>query len=463
MDKILPALFAETFANIEDKEKAKQLAIDILSQYPEAVAAFEKSYLEATVGNISFRDRLPEKQGQGPLTERIVSELLGQTRYVEWDGKELSTGSWPDPGQIVSKEEVESLPEEERPQLTGHMSIRDINQPSWPTLMDLYRMWMLERDDTEKKKLCWHMFRQGLDILDMDQVIYAMLGMNRNSMSNWLPPLVKAVQKHDFFMVPKTRICLVPIDIMQMSRQEYSSLRPATLSVIDQWAYRAFNLRDDGDYFIRTGTYSSKFDFRNARVHDPKEVRETGEYLLYLQNYATTLAGPLHQPVIYGTSTTNEWVVREFIPDVENNPCIYHGMPLRTEYRFFVDLDDDDIIGVTPYWEPNIMKKRLGYEEDADHSDMKHDFVIYSWHERKLSEDYRKHIGKLFVNLRKLLPDLNLTGQWSLDVMQNGDNFWIIDMGLAQDSALWECVPKDRHKFFPENWLPIDERISPFA
>lgn len=458
----LPALFAGTFAKIEDRDAARQLVIDILSENPEALAAFEEAYEKATAENISFRERLPEKPAPGSLSDRIVSELLGQTKYIEWDGKELSRGSFPDPGQIVSREEVENLPEDERPQLTGYMSVRDIRQPSWPAVLDFYRMWMLEKDDMEKKRLCWHKFRQGLDLLDMDQVLYAMLGMNRNSMSNWLPPLVEGIQKQDFFRVPRTRICLVPVDIMQMSRQEYSSLRPATLAIIDQWAYRAFSLRDDGDYFIRTGTYSSKFDFRNARVHDPKEIRELGEYLLYLQNYATTLAGSLHNPVIYGTSTTNEWAVREFIEDAENNPCIYHGMPLRAEYRFFVDLDDDDIIGSTPYWEPRVMKKRLGYEEDADHPDMKHDFVIYSLHEPTLAERYRKNIGKLYVNVRKLLPDISLSGQWSLDIMQNGDDFWIIDMGLAQDSALSECVPRDRRKTIPENWLPLGEESGRF-
>ena len=46
----------------------------------------------------------------------------------------------------------------------------------------------------------------------------------------------------------------------------------------------------------------------------------------------------------------------------------------------------------------------------------------------------------------KLLPFLDLRGQWSIDVMQNGEDFWIIDMALAKDSALLSCVPKDKIK-----------------
>ena len=38
--------------------------------------------------------------------------------------------------------------------------------------------------------------------------------------------------------------------------------------------------------------------------------------------------------------------------------------------------------------------------------------------------------------------------------MQNGSDFYIIDMALAKDSALKECVPEDRIKLQEENWMP---------
>ena len=61
---------------------------------------------------------------------------------------------------------------------------------------------------------------------------------------------------------------------------------------------------------------------------------------------------------------------------------------------------------------------------------------------------------KAVKNLEKMLPDVNLGGQWSIDIMQNGDDFWIIDMGLAVDSALVNCVPKNKLKPKVENWIP---------
>lgn len=54
----------------------------------------------------------------------------------------------------------------------------------------------------------------------------------------------------------------------------------------------------------------------------------------------------------------------------------------------------------------------------------------------------------------------NLTGQWSLDIMQNGDDFWLIDMATADCSALNDCIPKEKLNKVPENWIPDFERLK---
>ncbi len=43
----------------------------------------------------------------------------------------------------------------------------------------------------------------------------------------------------------------------------------------------------------------------------------------------------------------------------------------------------------------------------------------------------------------------------SVDIMQNGDDFYIIDMALSATSALSECVPPGLLKPLKENWLPV--------
>lgn len=154
--------------------------------------------------------------------------------------------------------------------------------------------------------------------------------------------------------------------------------------------------------------------------------------LLFIHYQALQMASPLSKPCIYGVSTTNEWVVREFIPDTEGNPCIYKGLPLHTEYRVFVDCDTRRVIGATPYWEPDTMKKRFGHSSDSDSPHQIHDYVVYLAHEATLMDRYNNNIQTVLAHIEnEVLPNLNLNRQWSIDIMQNGDDFCLTDIALA--------------------------------
>lgn len=184
-------------------------------------------------------------------------------------------------------------------------------------------------------------------------------------------------------------------------------------------------------------------------------MQELGEYLLYIHYQALQLASPLCTPCMYGVSTTNEWVVREFIPDKEGNPCIYEGLPLHTEYRVFVDCDSKEVLGVAPYWEPETMKQRFGHQEDANDPQKVHDYIIYTAHEETLMGRFEENKDQVVSHIKDVLLGLNLTGQWSIDVMQNGDEFWIIDMAVAESSYFYDgYVPKELRRPVSENWVP---------
>ena len=304
------------------------------------------------------------------------------------------------------------------------------------------------------------MFRQGLDILDLDGITYEIIGTNPNSMGFWFPALVEAEKnlmerdRQCFFKIPSTKVVKVPITLLQLTRNDYMNLAQTTLNIVNKWAYKAFSLNEKQDYFIKTGTYSSKFDFRNAKVVGAKEVKELGEYLLFIHHQALMMAGPLTQPSIYGVSTTNEWVVREYIDDLEGNPTIYKGLPLHTEYRIFVDCDTDEVIGISPYWEPETMKNRFSNGSDTDSPHMMHDYIIYKAHEKTLMSRYEQNKNKIVEEVSKLVKELDLSGQWSLDIMQNGEDFWIIDMAIAENSAFYSCVPVVKRRKSKENWIP---------
>lgn len=471
-------------ASLSDSIKAAGLSRDeaarMLGTDPALLAEFEQAYTRhmATSGvsdnlfKISAKE-MKDMVGGGKesvnkeLRDRIVNELLEQTEVLYFNGQEFTIERFADTKAdsdcalaTVTSEEVRQMPEPLRPQFTGHLMCRDMgDEPSYPALLATYRRY-LEETDPKKKKMFYGQFRQGLDILDLDAVTYEIIGTNPNSIGNWLPQIGIAAVKEGFFKIPKTRVVKVPLSLLQMTRKEYATLTAATLDIVDEWARKAFDLKPDGDYFIKTGTYSSKFDFRNAHVTTSQEIADLGQYLLFIHYQALCYAhydlSGRNQPVIYGMSTTNEWAVREFIPSA-SNAAIYHGMPLRTEYRIFVDFDTRQVIGKSPYWEPQTMKHRFEQMSDAQEADQLHDSIIYRMAEPQLMETYHSNVEEVCRHVQGLLPDAadaGLTGQWSIDIMQEEDDFYLIDMAVAETSAFYDCVPNKLRMPRTENWLP---------
>ena len=397
------------------------------------------------------------------LVDKIVKELISTTNIYKYSRSNfenettnvivMERNDLPKE-EMVTYEEICSFPQDVRPQLTATLQKRDMSgPPSYIALMDMYDR-MTKSKKLEQKKGFYNRFRQGMDILDLDPVLYEMLGTNPNAMGYWLPKMVETIDNQGFFKIPNTTIIKVPMNMLQLTRCEYMTLSQTTFDIVNKFCKKVFDLDENKDYFIKTGTYSSKFDFRNAKVSGAKEVNELGEYLLFIHFQANQMASPISSPCIYGVSTTNEWVVREFIEDKEKNPCIYKGLPLHTEYRVFVDFDEDKVIGINPYWDPNVMKQRFGHEEDKDSPHQIHDYIIYCSHEETLMKRYEENKDKIIEMVEEFLPNVELSGQWSIDIMQNGEDFWFIDMALAQNSALVECVPKHLRKDIEENWLP---------
>lgn len=465
--------FAEGKNGISPTLSADKIA-ELLHTNPGVIQEFEKAYNEKALDlgpsdnffDVNSRQAATEKSAENHeyddetmeavdnLVKRIVDELLSQTEAYVFDGNLASVRkplALPEGSSKVTNEEVKALPMGLRPELTGNHMKRDIGDPSYQPLLFYYKK-MQEASNSKMRKTAYEQFRVGLDILDLDELTYRIIGTNCNSMGRWLPQLVEACRGQEFFKIPATTVVKVPMTLLQLTRQEYGALSPTTLRIVDEWAYKAFALDDEKEYFIKTGTYSSKFDFRNAHVHGAKEVQELGEYLLYIHYQALCMAHFTVKPhPIYGVSTTNEWVVRKFISDKENNPSIYHGLPLHTEYRVFVDCDWDEVIGISPYWEPNTMLNAFASEDNIH---KKHDYVVYKAHEETLMKRYEDNKDLVISHTKDILPNLGLSGQWSLDVMQNGDEFWLIDMARAENSAFYDCVPKELRKPSREDWMP---------
>lgn len=435
-----------------DKDEIARL----LEVNPEVLAHFENLYQSTLMEDDKEQDNFFKMNAKQVAKERKLSnpsendEFVNQTisrivheLLISSDHKLASIEH--NDVENLSIEELNQIPLKIRPQLTGNLIQKDIGGSSYGALLELYGKWK-ETEDI----MYYHLFRQGLDILDLDMITYSIIGTNPNSMGFWFPAVCSATES-TFLKIPETRIIKVPLPILQLTRLDYRELNRTTLDIVNKYCMEIFDLDVNKKYFIKTGTYSSKFDFRNALVQGEQEVRELGEYLLFIHHQAIQMASPLSSPSIYGVSTTNEWVVREFIEDVEDNPTIYKGLPLRTEYRFFVDLDNKEMLGVSPYWREDVMKKSFSNSDDRH---KKHDYVIYKMHEKKLYKRYNENVDKLTKEVEKLISNMDLPGQWSIDIMQNGEDFYIIDMALASQSALNDCVNPSKLRLPIENWLP---------
>lgn len=453
----LQSMFGKSQTN--KKELTKEEIATLLQTSPETLAQFENAYWEAQqeldISNDNFfqtNSRIMSKKLKGEfkdiseldiLIETIVEELLVEAGLLD---KQLLLP--------INRSVLESFPKKLRPQLSGKYMQRDLGEQETYSVVLYYYQEYIKETDPSKKFSHYMRFLQGLDLLDLDTITYEILGMNINSIEHWFPKLEKAILKQDFFKVPITKFVKVPLTILQLTRLDYLSLTPTTLKIVDEFCMRAFDLDTSKDYFIKTGTYSSKFDFRNAKVSGSEEVKEIGQYLLFIHHQALQMASMLNNVSIPGVSTTNTWCVREFIPDVENNPCIYKGMPLHTEYRFFVDLDTKDVLGVSPYWREDVMKANLSEGKRASDPDKIHDYIIYTAHEPVLYQRYKDNVGRLQEEISKLLTNIELKGQWSIDVMQNGSDFYIIDMALANQSALNDVVSSELLKEQQIDWIP---------
>ena len=454
------------------KPISKEKAAQILKTSPEALEAFENSYSRIEDYEIdNFFDLNSRKAKEiresnikevGVYDERklseiindIVEELKSETLVWEYDGNShgVNKVNYLPKETAISNKDLSQFPIEVRPELAGNLIKKDIKEPSYLMLVFYYNKMMNERNASKAKEY-YDLFRQGLDILDFDPVMYEIVGMNKNSMGYWLPKIIDDITLDGFFKVPKTTIIKVPLPIIQLTRCDYMTLTKSTLEIVDKFVYDVCKLDENKTYFIKTGTYSSKFDFRNARVEGKKEVRELGEYLLFIHFQANQMASPLSQPSIYGASTTNEWVVREFIEDRENNMTIYHGLPLRTEYRVFVDFDSKEVLGINPYWDKEVMNRRFNNPRNND--DL-HDYVTFNANVDRMMHRYNENRDKVIKYIKKFLArNESMSGQWSMDILQNGNDFWFIDMADAMGSALSNCVPEGKLRRNKEEWIPL--------
>lgn len=135
------------------------------------------------------------------LIDRIVTELLSETTFFKYEDGTVSYGDFgiPFPEHPVTKEEILSLPESLRPQLSGTLLKKELNGDSYLGILSIYKEYLKEKNP-QKKKMTYDIFRQGLEIQDLDPITYQIIAKNKNSIGHWFPELTEAVKTQDFFI-----------------------------------------------------------------------------------------------------------------------------------------------------------------------------------------------------------------------------------------------------------------------
>ena len=314
----------------------------------------------------------------------------------------------------------------------GKFSFQEAGTPD--ELDNLYAM--LEEKAKADPKLHGLISRMK-SINGLTENVYREFLENENSISNWIQPIEKAVKDNAFFKSPKTQVLTLPIELASYLRHEWSDVNQMSRDLFNEIIFSQFDLEDGKTYFIKTGTFSSKFEFHNARCTEPREM---GDYFHVIHNFAQ----------LVGAAHSNDLVVREYIEDVEDNPTIYNGMPLRTEFSAFVDFDTNTVEGVVPYWHPIVMNRYLSqHAHEADDPKHMHNYMTYMSHQDKLNDEFNDHQATIGRELESILPTIELSGRYSVDVMKNGEDFYIIDLALTDNSALSEFIVD--FKYRPHN------------
>lgn len=247
-------------------------------------------------------------------------------------------------------------------------------------------------------------------------------------MSKWLPAIMPTEGETRRLRIPKTAIVQVPDDICQCFFME----RPGDKEQIIQFAKdrimpKAKEAKIYPGIFMKNGGFSDKYQF-NLCTPGPDEV-----------SMAMNLISMNYDVICFDADGITEVCVRELIPhNTKTTPCIYHGMPLRPEFRVFYDFDRHQPLYVVNYWD-------WDYCHDAICRDCT-DKIVYEAHYPKLLDQYNKYkesVVKMVAADMKSVSNLN--GIWSIDVMlcepqehqKNYEGFWLIDMAVGYRSAYW--------------------------
>lgn len=238
---------------------------------------------------------------------------------------------------------------------------------------------------------------------------------NLENMSYWFPKISSSTTAQlSYLKLPKTKIVTLNFDWFKWLRSDsYTNEKIQAFNEYLKHELDGFK-ENNISIFMKTGVFSNKFDFNNVIINNSEQIGEK-----FLNMYYSSM--------LVGADMTAEVVLREMIEDAEDRRKIYNGMPLHTEFRVFYDFDSKKCIGVTNYWHPELMIKNLRGV----------DLESFLYEKDNLVKDFEQYKNEITNQVGIFMSGVSdLSGKWSVDIMKNGQDFWLIDMARMQFSAL---------------------------
>lgn len=174
-------------------------------------------------------------------------------------------------------------------------------------------------------------------------------------------------------------------------------------------------------YNIKNGAFSNKFNANDCFSNYYDIPRK----FLNIQ----------YAGMCYDADGTSEMIIREVIDyDPSVVPTIYNGLPLRPEYRVFVDFDNDNTLYIVNYWDYNYCYSHLN----------KTDKIIFDYMRSYLESEFENNKDKVLNLIEKCLIPYNkknknkLSGIWSVDIMKADEDYYLIDMAIGCQSAYYD-------------------------
>lgn len=244
---------------------------------------------------------------------------------------------------------------------------------------------------------------------------------NPNNFSQWFPKLEEgkfAIEKAGL-KLPKSWWFDVP-EIVQRSWYAYDSgmkYEEFDKYISDFVDSISFVFDECSFVFNKNGTFSDKFDFDKCT-----STRDTVKSHLMNINY---------NALCLSAGGIDEVVFREVIrSDPEITPTIYHGLPFRPEFRVFYDFDSNHVLYVHNYWDHDYC-----YESICRNAT---DKIVWDAHHDYIDKIYEEHKKDVVNKIDIAMLGVHMAGKWSIDVLlDEWDNYWLIDMAKAENSAYW--------------------------